>query len=948
MKPMPHHSLANPDSRKTRDDHIKENNPPGEELARLRNRRALENPLPINIITAENILSAEFYRAMMENIEGYAIVMLDLSGRIVNWNEGAGHLFGYTEEEAVGRSFEMFFAPDDVRNGVPARELADAMEKQRGVSEGWRFRKSGAQFYATGMTIALKDQSGGAIGFAKVIHDITGNKIHEQELQRSERQHRLLFESLVQGIMYQDAAGRVLAMNPAAEQILGKGMEELTERGQAPDDVHILREDGSPFPPDERPAKVALRTGRIVRNSVMKIFNPREKAYRWIQTTAMPLHRPGDDTPYRVYTIFDDITARKIAEEELLYQSNLNRSITEQAPDAIFVTDPQGRTSFMNPEAERIFGFTRDEMVGKVHHEMIHHHRPDGSVFPAEECPLANIYSSGGTLRDYEDVFFNKNGNRIIVSCSSAPLEVSGRRIGVVLVVRDITEQRRGEDALRKSETQLANIIGSAMDAVVTLDEDQRIILFNAAAEKMFQTTPDRALGHSIALFIPDRFRESHRDNIHRFGETKTTRRAMGKLGQIYGRKMDGAEFPIEASISQTEVAGKKLFTVILRDVTEQRKAEEALRQQAREYRTLAENSPEMIARFDRTMRHSFINEYGASVYGMPREEIIGKTITELGLSPDLAMFLKNNFDEVLTGGRQQSADFDVESPAFGHRHFSALFVPEFNDRREVASILTITRDMTDRKKSEDAIRQLNEELEDRVEERTRLLQSTVQELESFSYSVSHDLRAPLRAINSFAAIFLEDFGGKLDAEGQRQIGIILQNTRLMGQLIDELLHFSRISREKMKHDDIDMTKLAATIFESQRSTLPPERRVEFALDDLPPAKGNEMLVGQVFVNLFNNALKFSRNRDVTRIEAGWHSENGEIVYHVRDNGVGFDMQFADKMFGVFQRLHPETEFEGTGIGLALVKRIVERHGGTIRAEGKVDEGTVVYFTLGQ
>jgi two-component system sensor histidine kinase/response regulator len=242
---------------------------------------------------------------------------------------------------------------------------------------------------------------------------------------------------------------------------------------------------------------------------------------------------------------------------------------------------------------------------------------------------------------------------------------------------------------------------------------------------------------------------------------------------------------------------------------------------------------------------------------------------------------------------------------------------------------------------AEKQIRKLNLELKNSLTE----LKEVNNELEAFSYSVSHDLRAPLRAITGFSNILLEDYGDELDAEEKRLLDVIQSNTKKMGQLIDDLLSFSRLGRKEIKKSNVNMENLAKSIFEELR-VINLERTIKLKLITLPPAQGDPALIREVFANLLTNAIKFTKNEENAIIEIGGNSNDNEIVYHVNDNGVGFDMEYANKLFGVFQRLHSDKEFEGTGVGLAIVQRIIHKHGGRVWAEGKVNGGATFYFTL--
>ncbi len=243
-------------------------------------------------------------------------------------------------------------------------------------------------------------------------------------------------------------------------------------------------------------------------------------------------------------------------------------------------------------------------------------------------------------------------------------------------------------------------------------------------------------------------------------------------------------------------------------------------------------------------------------------------------------------------------------------------------------------------------IERLNAVLEERVQQRTEQLQAVNKELEAFTYSVSHDLRAPLRGMSGFARVLEEDYGDRLDQDGKRYLEIIKSNAAQMGQLIDDLLALSRLGRQPLRATTLALESLVREAFRQATADLP-GAAIEFTIGPLPECRGDANLMRQVFVNLLSNAVKFSRHAAPARIHVGSKVENGKNVLFVRDNGAGFDMRYANKLFGVFQRLHGPEEFAGTGVGLAIVKRIIDRHGGQVWAEGETGKGATFYFTLG-
>jgi signal transduction histidine kinase len=255
-------------------------------------------------------------------------------------------------------------------------------------------------------------------------------------------------------------------------------------------------------------------------------------------------------------------------------------------------------------------------------------------------------------------------------------------------------------------------------------------------------------------------------------------------------------------------------------------------------------------------------------------------------------------------------------------------------------------------KKAEDDVRKLNDELEHKVVERTAQLEQANKELGlvnkelgSFSYSVSHDLRAPIRAIHGYTRIILEDYADKLDDDGVKVLQSIIHNSKKMGDLIDDLLAFSQLGRKQVAVAEINMKELVDSVRE-ELIFEDGENIPEFLQKILPPSSGDKTLIKQVWINLLSNAIKYSRLKPKTNIEIGGEIQGDMVIYYVKDEGAGFDMQYYDKLFGVFQRLHSQEEFEGTGIGLAIVQKIVERHRGTVWAESVIDQGTCFYFSL--
>lgn len=410
--------------------------------------------------------------------------------------------------------------------------------------------------------------------------------------------------------------------------------------------------------------------------------------------------------------------------------------------------------------------------------------------------------------------------------------------------------------------------------------------------------------------------------------------------GELKNKAKDGSIYWVDTTIIPfLDEKGKPYQYIAIRsDITGRKEIEEKLIRSEKIYKTIASSIPgSVICLLDHEYRYLLIEGDMLEKLGYSKGKLLNNKAADV-LPPEIFEDVEPQLKRVLAGEAVAR-----ESNRSGYDVISR-FIPLRDENNQVYAIMIVAIDITDLKNAQRDIAELNRDLEAKVMDRTAELQAVNKELESFSYSVSHDLRAPLRAINGYADILKEDYTTVLDDEGKRLLSAIETNAKNMGLLIDDLLAFSRLGRKEVQKTNVNMKALAKSIASDTNKM--PEHKAIIQIGDLSIAQADPILISQVWANLLSNAIKYSAKSSQPHIEVQSEANNKEIIYSVKDNGVGFDMKYAHKLFGVFQRLHHRDEFEGTGVGLAIVERIITRHGGRVWAEATPGEGATFFFSL--
>lgn len=631
-------------------------------------------------------------------------------------------------------------------------------------------------------------------------------------------------------------------------------------------------------------------------------------------------------TPDGIFILSVDITERKKASLHMaLFESIINFS-----DDAIISKTLDGNITSWNHGAEKTFGYSSEEIIGKHISILIPPHLQN------EENELIEKIRSGEIVDHYETERIKKDGTSIYVSLTISPLkDAIGNIVGASKISRDITERKGVEEKIKESEVRYRSLIENSSEGIVLSDAFLNNIYRSPGAEKITGIIPNE---NAINLAHPDDLQLIKNKRVEVINNPGVPIPFQARFRHTLGHYiwMEGT------FTNLLQVKGVNAIVTNYRDITERKKAEGKLLASEIRYRRLFEaaNDGILILSFD-TCEIEDVNPFLIEMLGYSHAALLGRQLWEIGLFKDIN---ENKVAFIKLKNEKYIRYDDLPLKAKDGRIIWVEFVSNVYDVNERQVIQCNIRDISERRKAADQIQALNEHLESKVIERTAQLEIANKELESFSYSVSHDLRAPLRAINGYAKMLEEDYNKLFDGEGKRLLSIVQGNATKMGLLIDDLLTFSRLGKKEVNKTLLDMTAMATDTINELKKGL--DLKAKIIINDLDPVMADNALMSQVWINLLSNAIKYSSDKTNSVIEINSKKENNEVVYSVSDNGAGFDMQYVHKLFGVFQRLHSEEEFEGTGVGLALVQRIINKHGGKIWAQGEVGKGATFYFSL--
>jgi PAS domain S-box-containing protein len=847
----------------------------------------------------------------------------------INFNQAFCTMLGYSFEELKGLKWQEITHPEDIE---PTQKNIDPLLK--GEMESVRFQKryihkNGSVVCTDVSTYLQRDKTGKPLYFITTVNDMTQHVFLTEKLRETNEYLENLFNYANAPIIVWDSSLAITRFNKAFEnlsrydaaEVIGKKIDILFPKNKIKSSLTLINNtaDGARWETVE--IEILRKDGeiRIVLWNSANIFDKTQKEI--VATIAQG----------------NDITERKKAEQQLHSQFTLLTALINSPKDLIIFSLDKNYcyTTFNEKHHEEM------EQVWNAHIKI------GMNLLDCMKIPELKELAKKSIDRALNGEMFSEIQHQpdlnIYYEFSWNPIIQRKEVIGATVFIRDITDRRQAEESLQKERILLRMVIDNLPDVVYVKDTELRKVLVNKADLSLIGKPEIEVLGKTDRELYPA-------DIATRFSADDQAVLKKGK--PILNREElvmtnDGQKiWLLTSKLPLHDQEGKITGLVgIGHDITERKRAEEEIYrlnaeleqrviERTAELSDLYNNAPCGYHLLDSDSLFVRINDTELKWLGYTREEIVKKKRFSDLLTTESAREFAMNFSVSKEQAWAKDLEFDMvrKDGSFLPVVLSATSITDVEGNYLMSRSTII--DNTERKQSEETMFETQNKLE-----------HLNRELEAFAYSVSHDLRSPLRAIDGFTSILLEEYSTKIDEEGQRLCRVISESALKMGQLIDDLLAFSRLNRSAINYSNVDMKVMVATVFAEITA---PEKKatIRFDMQELPDALCDPGLLKQVWINLLSNAAKFTRNRAHPDIVVGFTRSDAEITYFVKDNGVGFEQQYANKLFEVFQRLHSSDEFEGTGVGLAIVQRIISRHGGRVWAEGELQKGATFYFTL--
>lgn len=847
----------------------------------------------------------------------------DATTDVVTLSERAAEIFGVASDQSVTWTAlrERLHIDDRARAQLAVeralRERADYdVEYRVSMGEGaWRWvAAKGRGRYGSRGEVA---------GMMGIVQDVTDRRAADEQVRASEARLKLATSSGKVGVWEWEIRNDRMTWTDSLYVIHGVTPETFGGRGE--DFLALIH------PEDRRPVERAIQSSldhNVPYELEFRALRP-NGAIVWLFTNAIVMREAGE--PVRMIGATFDITARKRAELGLRESEGRFRTLASHAPVGIFLTDVNGDALFVNETWRTIAGLAPEQVRGKGWTEALH---PDDREQVEHEW-----YAAVRERRSFDLEYRFRRPDGVVTWVQGSAVEfrnASGGLVGYLGTIVDITQRKSAEVALRESEKRFRTLASHAPVGIFLTDPKGETIFVNESWCVMAGLRPDEAMGRGWS-------RAMHPDDRARVAAEWSAALVQNRASMAEYRfvRHDGTVTWVQGNAVQMRDDAGRLVGYIgtVADLTQRKAAEEQLRAREAQLRVISMNAPIVLAHCSRDHRYLFVNRAYAERFGLKPEAILGRTLAEV-MGEEAVAAIRPHIEAVLAG---QTVEFEGEVPYrdLGKRYMRVSYVPDFAPDGTVRGWLAAVTDFSDRRRMEEALRESEarlqahaEDLEVRVAERTASLREAIAQMEEFSYSVSHDLRAPLRAMNAYAQALVEDYGPQLDETARGYLERIQRSSVRMEKLTHDVLTYSRVARAEVKLADIDVEQLVRDVVSQYRELQSPAADVE-VVAPLASVHGHESSLGQCLANLLTNSVKFVDRGVKPRIRI--YTEAGERVrLWIEDNGIGIAPEYQARLFRVFERVPTRLAYEGTGIGLAIVRKAMEKMGGTC---GVVSDG---------
>jgi PAS domain S-box-containing protein len=873
----------------------------------------------------------ERFRAAFEQAPiGMAMVSLehDRLGCFLRVNHSLTDITGHPEKDLVGADFQKIVHPDEAgTDSNYARWLLTGEIAQYEVEK--RLRHADGHTVFALITVSLvKDVDARPLYLITQIQDITARKDAEQAFNESRGHLQAIIDNTTAVIYVKDHDGRFLFVNDRFELLFGVKRNEV-----------VGRTDREVFPSDIAEASRAkdlevLTTGISIESEELANAEAGPDVYL---ATRFPLFRPTDPegAPYAVCTIATDISERKRAEEALRASEAHFRRMVNTAQMAFVSVDADGLITTWNPQAEKTFGWSESEALGRNLTRLLMPSRHRDHYSDA----IDQFLSTGKSPlleRRVEIEALHKDGHEFPIEFAITPVRVEGEYLFNAFI-NDVSERRHAEESIR----QLAKIVESSGDSIIGITPERVISSWNPGATGIYGYSSEEAIGRSLDTLIPPQGRETEQNIFARV--------LAGQPISHYETqriRKDGSVVDVSISLSPIKNAVGEVVGVssISRDITERKRAEEALREAQEGFRTAVENAPIGVALVstdtDQAGRLLEANKALSEMTGYSTSELLSTSLLTITHPDDRAAerpLLEQLLEGKLPNYRLEKRYVRNDGEVVWAMH-NASTVRDSSGK--LIYVIAQVEDITQRKRAEGRLANLAAELEQRAVE----LERSNADLQQFAYAASHDLSEPLRTVASYVQLLRKRYTDQLDSDANEFIDFAVEGVARMQALIDGLLLYSRAGTSEYAMTPVDCSEVGRATLATLDATLR-ETGATVTFDPLPTVRGDETQLSQLFQNLVSNGIKFVAGKPA-RVHVSAERDDGAWVFSVSDNGIGIKPEYAARIFTVFQRLHARDEYPGSGVGLAICKRIVERHGGRIWVEGNPEGGSTFRFTI--